>query len=296
MPRATLHRPAVGVCLQRAGQRVEKPGKLYWRGAGSDALAETDASDTIQTIYIFFGGKRIARLDSGMTKPKYYVEDNVGSTALVTDYLGNRLSESLFFPYGGEQQVLTGDANTYKFTCKERDPESGLDDFGARYYASNLGRFMSPDWDAKPTAVPYASFGDPQTLNLYAYVENAPLNRVDADGHAGLADSSLANNWEAMPKSESPDALAAWHRYCLGSGWFPVKVLETVADQTRLKCLTPRKSRCGRPKWTPPLRPNSSRVSHKISRANGQQRHRPPGTILRMPISPKEPVVQGTGE
>ncbi len=33
----------------------------------------------------------------------------------------------------------------YKFTGKERDAESGLDYFGARYYASSMGRFMSPD-------------------------------------------------------------------------------------------------------------------------------------------------------
>lgn len=70
-----------------------------------------------------------------------------------------------------------------KFTGKERDSESGLDNFGARYDASSLGRFMTPDWAAKPTTVPYASFGDPQTLNLYAYVRNNPVSRADADGH-----------------------------------------------------------------------------------------------------------------
>jgi RHS repeat-associated protein len=160
---------------------------------GSDALAETSATDTNPAQYIFFNGKRIARIDPGATTPKYYVSDNVGSTELVTDYLGNPLSESLFYPYGVEQVILSGDTNTYKFSGKERDPESGLDNFGARYYASNLGRFMSPDWDAKPTTVPYASFGDPQTLNLYAYVENAPLNRVDANGH--VASQNVENNW-----------------------------------------------------------------------------------------------------
>jgi RHS repeat-associated protein len=71
----------------------------------------------------------------------------------------------------------------YKFTGKERDAESGLDEFGARFHASALGRFMTPDWDAKPVTVPYAKFGDPQTLNLYSYVENDPVNRADADGH-----------------------------------------------------------------------------------------------------------------
>jgi RHS repeat-associated protein len=72
---------------------------------------------------------------------------------------------------------------THKFTGKERDSESGLDNFGARYFASTMGRFMSPDWAARPTAVPYAVFGDPQSLNLYTYVRNDPVSRADADGH-----------------------------------------------------------------------------------------------------------------
>ncbi len=79
--------------------------------------------------------------------------------------------------------ITNTDPNHYKFTGKERDTESGLDNFGARYDASSLGRFLTPDWAAKATTVPYATFGDPQTLNLYAYVENGPLNRVDADGY-----------------------------------------------------------------------------------------------------------------
>jgi RHS repeat-associated protein len=68
-------------------------------------------------------------------------------------------------------------------TGKERDSESGNDYFGARYYASTVGRFLSPDWSAKEEPVPYAKLGDPQSLNLYEYVGNDPLGRVDADGH-----------------------------------------------------------------------------------------------------------------
>ena len=70
-----------------------------------------------------------------------------------------------------------------KFTGKERDTESGLDYFGARYYASNMGRMMSPDWSSKAEPVPYAKLDDPQSLNLYSYVRNNPLRFVDADGH-----------------------------------------------------------------------------------------------------------------
>lgn len=74
---------------------------------------------------------------------------------------------------------------TYKFTGKERDSESGLDMFGARYYGSSLGRFMTPDWAAAPTDVPYAHFGNPQSLNLYSYVQNNPTTVGDPDGHDG---------------------------------------------------------------------------------------------------------------
>ena len=58
---------------------------------------------------------------------------------------------------------------------KERDSESGLDNFGARYDSSQYGRFMSPDPFGGHTE-------DPQTLNRYAYVRNNPLNLTDPTG------------------------------------------------------------------------------------------------------------------
>lgn len=70
-----------------------------------------------------------------------------------------------------------------RYTGKERDAESGLDYFGARYYASTMGRFMSPDWAAQAQPVPYANLEYPQTLNLYSYAGNNPLSRTDPDGH-----------------------------------------------------------------------------------------------------------------
>jgi RHS repeat-associated protein len=71
----------------------------------------------------------------------------------------------------------------FRFTGKERDSESGNDYFGARYYASTIGRFLSPDWSDEHDPVPYADFEDPQSFNLYSYVENNPLGSVDANGH-----------------------------------------------------------------------------------------------------------------
>ena len=63
----------------------------------------------------------------------------------------------------------------HKFTGKERDTESGLDNFEARYLGSSLGRFMSPDPMGGKTE-------DPQSLNRYAYVRNNPLTLTDPSG------------------------------------------------------------------------------------------------------------------
>jgi RHS repeat-associated protein len=65
-----------------------------------------------------------------------------------------------------------------KFTGKERDQESGNDYFGARYYASSMGRFVSPD----PQGNSYADFSNPQSWNMYGYVLNNPLKFTDPTG------------------------------------------------------------------------------------------------------------------
>jgi RHS repeat-associated protein len=65
----------------------------------------------------------------------------------------------------------------HKFTGKERDAESTLDNFRARYYSSPLGRFMSVD----PNNAGEVD-EDPQTWNAYSYVRNNPLRYVDPDG------------------------------------------------------------------------------------------------------------------
>src|SRR3989442_4121170 len=80
-----------------------------------------------------------------------------------------------------------------RFTGKERDSESGLDNFGARYDSSSLGRFMSPDWSDDPDPVPYADLNNPQTLNLYAYVGNNPVTFTDDNCHDPFPNNGYAN-------------------------------------------------------------------------------------------------------
>ena len=169
------------------GERVAKStGTLYWGGSSKDALEESDAAGNLTSEYVFFNGKRCARRVVATGAVFYYFSDHLGSSNVITDAGGNRQAESDFYPYGGEVVILADStANHYKFTGKERDTETGVDYFFARYYSSALGRFLTPDWSATPAAVPYAKLGDPQTLNLYAYVQNNPITGIDPDGHLG---------------------------------------------------------------------------------------------------------------
>ena len=165
------------------GVRVEKSsGTMYWPGS-LGVLTETDLGGTINEEYVFFNGQRISRVDRPSGTVHYYFSDQLGSTSVITDAVGNVQERYFYYPYGGQQSTTGTDSNHYKFTGKERDTESGLDMFGARYYRPNLGRFMIPDWSADPDAVPYADSENPQRLNLYSYVRNNPLTREGATGH-----------------------------------------------------------------------------------------------------------------
>ncbi len=157
---------------------------LYWYGATGNVLDETDGTGTLVSEYIFFNGKRIARRDADNTV-KFYSSDSLGSASVITDNQGTMppLAESDYYPYGGEIPITSGDSNHYKFTGKERDAESGLDNFGARYMASTMGRFMQTD----PDSASPLHLVNPQRWNAYAYVLNNPLAYTDPDGRDAAA-------------------------------------------------------------------------------------------------------------
>ena len=121
----------------------------------------------------------------------FYFDDPLGTRRAQTDYAGHLEQNCSSLPYG-DSETCGSSPTEHLFTGKERDAESGNDYFGARYYASSMGRFMSPDWSAKEDPVPYAKLDDPQSLNLYAYVRNNPLGGVDSNGHEGTAAEATA--------------------------------------------------------------------------------------------------------
>jgi RHS repeat-associated protein len=174
------------------GRRVSKVGsKLYWYGAGSEILAETDSAGNTLNEYIFFGGKRVALLPAGSTA-QFYAEDSLGTSRILTTNTGVVCYDADFPPYGQERAYTNScTQNNYKFEGKERDAETGNDDFGARYYSNRFGRWLSADWSSVPAPVPYANLTNPQTLNLYAMVSDDPESFADLDGHADDSISTI---------------------------------------------------------------------------------------------------------
>jgi RHS repeat-associated protein len=145
--------------------------------------------------YIYLDGSLLAEYANSTT---YFAhKDRLGSTRLMTDVSGCVVQNLDYLPYGESYSYTpscTAATTALKFTGKERDSESGLDNFGARYNTTAQGRFMSPDWSEWSDPVPYADLNDPQTMNLYSYVRNNPLRFGDPDGHDHCDGPTVATN------------------------------------------------------------------------------------------------------
>ena len=142
--------------------------------------------------------------------PLYYVEDMLGTSRLITTNNGTVCYDADFDPFGGEHPYTNTCPQNYKFEGKERDTETGNDDFGARSYSSRFGRWLSADWSNVPAPVPYANPTNPQTLNLYSMVSDDPESFADLDGHTSaqmyqLATPGAGSAWDPMGASSMTD-------------------------------------------------------------------------------------------
>ena len=189
------------------------------------------ASGAKVTTYVYdAGGRMVAEYgpvaSSGTYSASFLTGDHLGSTRMVMDSSGSVKEDYDYYPFGEDIAAGTGgrpslfssgtypnspDALPQKFTGKERDAETGLDYFGARYYSGAQGRFTSPDQpfvDQNPA--------DPQSWNLYAYGRNNPLRYIDPLGTCTKA---------ADAKQDTPaDSICADPSTLKASG----KLIETI--------------------------------------------------------------------
>ncbi len=172
---------------------LQEQGTYFYDGLGQRVKRQVNIRGTSETtVYVYDAfGQLAAEYSSkapaaGSGGRFFITQDHLGSTRLVTKQDKKFAECRDFFPFG--ERIASGlngrslgcyggGAVKQQFTGKERDPESSLDYFGARYYSARLGRFVSPD--------PLLNSGrpsDPQTWNRYSYVSGNPLNFIDPLG------------------------------------------------------------------------------------------------------------------
>jgi RHS repeat-associated protein len=193
------------------GNRVAKSQngiiqRQYLYSIDGNPVAEMDGSGGLQQTDVRAGGQFLAEY---RTAGLYYLhKDHLGTIRAESTPAGTIAVTCTSLPFGdGQTCTGTADPSGYFFTGKERDTESGNDYFGARYYASSMGRFMSPDpgWfmEADPT--------NPQTWNLYSYALNNPLKLIDPTG----MDQCI---WDDGTSDDRPEDGGATQQECADQG------------------------------------------------------------------------------
>ena len=152
-------------------------------GGNRQVLPACQYSPQIAQLSGYHGDDMLSRVFSGQASERtltdtigiyFYHSDHLGSASWITNSQGQAVQYIHYMPYG--ELWLNQQANSYderfKFTGKERDTESGYDYFGARFYLSLLGIWLSPD----PLLDKYPE------ISSYAYCKWNPVKNVDPDG------------------------------------------------------------------------------------------------------------------
>ena len=164
---------AVGCCSSR-----KPPGASRWQAARR-LRARLSATALLLAAMLLVPATALAQIPTQQVE--YYHTDALGSVRAVTKQVNGTwqvMARHDFMPFGEEVAPPTPPQDKRLFTGKERDSETGLDYFEARYLRATVARFTTVD----PIQVTPARTVDPQRLNLYAYTRNNPLRFNDPSG------------------------------------------------------------------------------------------------------------------
>jgi len=166
------------------GQRVQKTtGGVtvqYLYDSNGHQIAEINSSGGWNRAEIYADNWHIGTYSGGPSgTTNFLISDNLGSTRLMTGYPSPTIADcDDYYPFGERISCGANGTTPFEFTGYQRDAETNLDNANVRYFASSLGRFMSPD----PSGLSLQNPADPQSLNLYSYVRNSPLVGTDPTG------------------------------------------------------------------------------------------------------------------
>jgi RHS repeat-associated protein len=184
--------------LEKSGGGAAADGTDYKYDGDGRRVKKVTGTAQVTTVFVYNAmGQMVAEYTNTSPEPdgggtSYLTADNLGTPRAITGADGSVKARHDYLPFGEEiaynvggrsdsQKYVFGtgalDNDRQKFTQKERDNETGLDYFGARYYASLQGRFINADAFFKDS-----DLQDPQSWNKYVYVRNNPLFFIDPSG------------------------------------------------------------------------------------------------------------------
>jgi len=154
-----------------------------------------------ETLYIMDGEQRVALVETLTTGQsqgprqliRYQHGNHLGSASVELDQAGEIISYEEYFPYGSTSyKAMNSKIETpkrYRYSGQERDEESGLYYYGARYYISWLGRWVSidplqMDQKSEENEGSPLSIENPQNSKQFIFNENNPIKYTDENGRA----------------------------------------------------------------------------------------------------------------
>jgi RHS repeat-associated protein len=176
---ASNHRLIEQVGNESSNQRA------YYAWAGDSVIAEYEETAAAPTTprwvksYVYLGARLLATIapNGASERVEYQHPDRLG-TRLVTNSQDTTSFEQAALPFGTALDAESSGATKRRFTSYDRSTVTGLDYAVNRHYDPLQGRFTQVD----PIGMSSVSLASPQTLNLYAYCANDPINHTDPSG------------------------------------------------------------------------------------------------------------------
>jgi RHS repeat-associated protein len=157
------------------GRRIYKSsttGTSVYAYDGDNLIEETSSTGTATARYtVSLGIDEPLSILQGATT-YYYENDGLGTITSLSNAAGGNAQTYTYDSFGNITASTGSINNRYRFTGREFDPETGLYYYRARYYDPLSGRFLVED--------PLLFHSD--SINLYQYAKNAPVNFRDPSG------------------------------------------------------------------------------------------------------------------
>lgn len=170
--KVTEHSATAGQTPTRLKETIYLDGFDVYRRYQHDGVINRERT----TLHVKDHDESIALIDNASGEKhglaiRYQYTNHLGSVSLELGQDGQLLSYEEYTPYGATSYFFAKIPKRYRFTGKERDKESGLYYYGARYYAPGIARWISCD-----------PIGLADGVNLYLYVHSNPVNYIDPTG------------------------------------------------------------------------------------------------------------------